>query len=191
MSSGGILTSRFRQCIGVVKYAPATVRRYRDCLVSRRLAIPFGSPLRDGVYQAEAPYVIVLRTTFVYSSRAREMLTPYTDAASFVRANCYVASLAVIFLRCRDYRSFLSSQTPRNFADSTGLIALPKRRTFCWGAAWAREKYVNSLFSEANVIPLVRAQFSQVIQALSSRLQFAIISLLYVIRFVSSTKPTT
>ena len=135
MSSGGILTSHSRQCIGVVKYAPATVRRYRDCLVSRRLAIPLGSPLRDGIYQAETPYVIVLRTTFVYSSRAREMLTPYTDTASFVRANYYIASLAVIFLRYRNYRSFLSSQIPRNFADSTGLIALPERRTFWWGAA--------------------------------------------------------
>src|SRR5208282_1927407 len=178
MSSGGILTSRFRQYIGVVKYVPATVRRYRDYLVSRRLAIPLGSPSQDGIYQAEAPYVITLRTTFVYSSRTREMLTPYTDTASFVRANCCVASLAVIFLRYRDYRSFLSSQTSRNFADSTGLIALPKRRTFYWGAAWACEKCINSLFSGANVIPLVRAQFSQVIQALSSRLQFAAISLL-------------
>src|SRR5271157_1145852 len=178
MSSGSILTSRSRQYIGVVKYTPATVYRYRDCLVSRRLAIPLGLPSRDGIYQAEAPYAIVFRTTFVYSSCAREMLTLYTDAASFVSANCCIASLAVIFLRCRDHRSFLSSQTLRNFADSTGLIALPKRRTFCWGAAWAREKYINSLFSEANVIPLVRAQFSQMIQALSSRLQFATISLL-------------
>src|SRR5208283_5209839 len=127
MSSGGILTSRSRQCIGVAKYAPATVRRHRDCLVSRRLAIPLGSPSRDGICQAEAPYAIALRTTFVYSSRALEMLTPHTDAASFVSANCCVASLAVIFLRCRDHRSFLSSQTPRNLADSTGLIALPKR----------------------------------------------------------------
>src|SRR5208337_2086920 len=151
MSSGGILTSRSRQCIGVVKYTPAIVRRYRDCLVSRRLAIPLGSSSRDGVCQAEAPYVIVLRTTFVYSSCVREMLTPHTDAASFVRANCYIASLAVIFLRCYDHRSFLSSQTPRNFADSTGLIALPERRTFCWGAAWTCEKYINSLFSGANV----------------------------------------
>src|SRR5208337_5494237 len=117
MSSGGILTSRSRQCIGVAKYIPATVRRHRDCLVSRRLAIPFGSPSRDGVYQAEAPYVIAFRTTFVYSSRAREMLTPYTDTTSFVRANYYIASLAVIFLRYRNHRSFLSSQTPRNFAD--------------------------------------------------------------------------
>jgi len=163
MSSGGILTSRSRQCIGVAKYAPATVRRHRDCLVSRRLAIPLGSPSRDGICQAEAPYAIALRTTFVYSSRAREMLTPHTDTASFVRANCYIASLAVIFLRYRNHRSFLSNQTPRNFADSTGLIALPERRTFCWGAAWAREKCINSLFSGANVIPLVRAQFSQVI----------------------------
>src|SRR5208282_2018882 len=165
MSSGGILTSRFRQYIGVAKYAPATVYRYRDCLISRRLAIPLGSPLRDGIYQAETPYAIALRTTFVYSSRAREMLTPYTDTASFVSANCYIASLAVIFLRCRAYRSFLSSQTPRNLADSTGLIALPERRTFWWGAAWAREKCINSLFSGVAVIPLVRAQFSQVIQA--------------------------
>src|SRR5271157_4123335 len=178
MSSGGILTSRSRQYIGVAKYTPATVRKHRDCLVSRRLAIPLSSPSRDGVCQAEAPYAIALRTTFVYSSRAREMLTPYTDTASFVKANCCVASLAVIFLRCRDHRSFLSSQTPRNFADSTGLIVLPERRTFCWEAAWAYEKCINSLFSEANVIPLVRAQFSQVIQALSSRLQFATISLL-------------
>src|SRR5208282_5652190 len=130
MSSGGILTSRSRQYIGMAKYAPATVRRHRDCLVSRRLAIPLGSPSRDGVYQVKAPYVIALRTTFVYSFRVREMLTPYTDAASFVSANCYIASLAVIFLRCRDHRSFLSSQTPRNLADSTGLIALPERRTF-------------------------------------------------------------
>src|SRR5208282_3732521 len=114
----------------MAKYTPATVRRYRDCLVSRRLAIPLGSPSRDGIYQAKAPYVIVLRTTFVYSSRVREMLTPHTDTASFVNANCYIASLAVIFLRCRNHRSFLSSQTPRNLADSTGLIALPKRRTF-------------------------------------------------------------
>src|SRR5271157_2144503 len=114
----------------MVKYAPATVRRHRDYLVSRRLAIPLSSPSRDGIYQAEAPYVIALRTTFVYSSRAREMLTPYTDTASFVRANYYIASLAVIFLRCRDHRSFLSSQTSRNLADSTGLIALLKRRTF-------------------------------------------------------------
>src|SRR5208282_1244287 len=135
MSSGGILTSRSRQCIGVAKYAPATVRRHRDYLVSRRLAIPLGSPLRDGICQAEAPYAIALRTTFVYSSRVREMLTSYTDTASFVKANCYIASLAVIFLGCRNHRSFLSSQTPRNFADFTGLIALPKRRTFCWGAA--------------------------------------------------------
>src|SRR5208337_824359 len=178
MSSGGILTSRSRQYIGVAKYAPATVRRYRDYLVSRRLAIPLGSPSRDGIYQAEAPYAIVLRTTFVYSFRAREILTPYTDTASFVRANYYIASLAVIFLRYRNHRSFLSSQTPKNLADSTGLIVLPERRTFCWEAAWARQKYINSLFSGANVIPLVRAQFSQVIQALSSRLQFAIISLL-------------
>src|SRR5208337_508329 len=178
MSSGGILTSRFKQCIGVAKYIPATVRRHRNCLVSRRLAIPLGPPSRDGIYQAEAPYAIALRTTFVYSFRAREMLTPYTDTASFVRANCYIASLAVILLRCCNHRSFLSSQTSRNFTDSTGLIALPERRTFCWGAAWAREKCINSLFSGANVIPLVRAQFSQVIQALSSRLQFAIISLL-------------
>src|SRR5208282_2603165 len=130
MSSGGILTSRSKQYIEVAKYAPATVRRYRDCLVSRRLAIPLGSPLRDGIYQAEAPYAIVLRTTFVYSSRTREMLTPYTDTASFVRANCYIASLAVIFLRCCNHRSFLSSQISRNFADSTGLIALSERRTF-------------------------------------------------------------
>src|SRR5208282_2576118 len=178
MSSGGILTSRSRQCIGVAKYAPATVYRYRDCLVSRRLAIPLGSPLRNGVYQAETPYTIVFRTTFIYSSRAREILTPYTDTASFVKANCYIASLAVIFLRCRNHRSFLSSQTPKNLANSTGLIALPERRTFWWGAAWAREKCINSLFSGANVIPLVRAQFSQVIQTLSSRLQFAAISLL-------------
>src|SRR5271157_773264 len=131
MFSGGILTSRSRQCIGMAKYAPATVRRYRDCLVSKRLVIPLGSPSRDGMCQAEAPYAIALRTTFVYSFRAREILTPYTDAASFVRANCYVASLAVIFLRYRDHRSFLSSQTPRNFADFTGLIVLPERRTFC------------------------------------------------------------
>src|SRR5208282_3006816 len=103
MSSGGILTSHFRQCIGVAKYAPVTVRRHRDCLVSRRLAIPLGSPSRDGIYQAEAPYAITLRTTFVYSSRAREMLTPHTDAASFVRANYCVASLAVVFLRCCDH----------------------------------------------------------------------------------------
>src|SRR5208282_1324548 len=178
MSSGGISTSRSRQYIGVAKYAPATVRRHRDYLVNRRLAIPLGSPSRDGIYQAEAPYAIAFRTTFVYSSRTREMLTPYTDAASFVRANCYIASLAVIFLRYRNYRSFLSSQTPRNFADSTGLIVLPERRTFCWEAAWAYEKCINSLFSGANVIPLVRAQFSQVIQTLSSRLQFAAISLL-------------
>src|SRR5208337_5129637 len=143
MSNGSILTSRFRQYIGVVKYAPATVRRHRDYLVSRRLAIPLGPPSRDGIYQAETPYAIVLRTTFVYSFRAREMLTPYTDTASFVRANCCIASLAVIFLRCRNHRSFLSSQTPKNFANSTGLIVLPKRRTFCWGAAWAREKYIN------------------------------------------------
>src|SRR5208337_971062 len=98
--------------------------------------------------------------------------------ASFVSANCCVASLAVIFLRCRDYRSFLSSQIPRNLVNFTGLIVLPERRTFWWGATWAREKCINSLFSGANVIPLVRAQFSQVIQALSSRLQFAAISLL-------------
>src|SRR5208337_3855715 len=104
MSSGGILTSRSRQCIGVAKYTPATIRRHRDYLVSRRLAIPLGSPSRDGIYQAETPYVIVIRTTFVYSSRTREMLTPYTDTASFVRANCYITSLAVIFLRCRNYR---------------------------------------------------------------------------------------
>src|SRR5208337_154855 len=120
MSSGGILTSRSRQYIGVAKYTPATVRRHRNCLVNRRLAIPLGSPSRDSIYQAEAPYAIALRTTFVYSSRAREMLTPYTDAASFVKANYYIASLAVIFLRYRNHRSFLSSQTPRNFADSTG-----------------------------------------------------------------------
>src|SRR5271157_4784953 len=106
MSSGSILTSRSKQCIGVVKYVPATVRRHRDCLVNRRLAIPLGSPSRDGIYQAEAPYAIVLRTTFVYSFRVREMLIPYTDTASFVSANCCVASLAVIFLRCRNYRSF-------------------------------------------------------------------------------------
>src|SRR5208282_6695245 len=99
MSSGGILTSHSRQCIGVAKYAPATVRRHRDCLVSRRLAIPLGSPSRDGMCQAEAPYAIALRTTFVYSSRTREILTPHTDTASFVRANYYIASLAVIFLR--------------------------------------------------------------------------------------------
>src|SRR5271157_3342157 len=178
MSSGGILTSRSRQCIGVAKYTPATVYRYRDCLVSRRLAIPLSSPSRDGIYQAETPYAIALRTTFVYSSRAREMLTPYTDIASFVKANYYITSLAVIFLRYRNHRSFLSSQIPRNFVNSTGLIALPERRTFCWGAAWAREKCINSLFSGANVIPLVRAQFSSVTQALSSRLQFAAISLL-------------
>src|SRR5208282_618043 len=122
MSSGGILTSRSRQYIGVAKYAPATVRRHRDCLVSRRLAIPLGSPSRDSVYQAETPYVIALRTTFVYSSRTREILTPYTDTASFVNANYYIASLTVIFLRCRNHRSFLSSQTPRNLADFTGLI---------------------------------------------------------------------
>src|SRR5271157_373823 len=119
MSSGGILISRFRQGIGMAKYAPVTVRRYRDYLVNRRLAIPLGSPSRDSIYQAEAPYAITLRTTFVYSSRAREILTPYTDTVSFVRANCYVTSLAVIFLRCRDHRSFLSSQIPRNFANST------------------------------------------------------------------------
>src|SRR5208282_5332037 len=160
MSSGGILTSRSRQYIGVAKYVPVTVRRHRDCLVSRRLAIPLGSPSRDGVCQAEAPYAIVLRTTFVYSFRTREMLTPYTDAVSFVKANCYIASLAVIFLRYRDHRSFLSSQTPRNFADSTGLIALPKRRTFCWGAAWAREKCINSLFSVVAVLLIERNQFS-------------------------------
>src|SRR5208282_3045246 len=147
MSSGGILTSRSRQYIGVAKYIPATVRRHRDCLVSKRLAIPLGSSSRDGIYQAEAPYAIALRTTFVYSSRVREMLTPHTDTASFIRANCYIASLAVIFLRCRNHRSFLSSQTPRNFADFTGLIVLPERRTFYWGAAWAREKCINSLFS--------------------------------------------
>src|SRR5208282_5913979 len=130
MSSGGILTSRSRQYIGVAKYAPATVRRHRDCLVSRRLAIPLGSPSRDGVCQAEAPYVIALRTTFVYSSRTREILTPYTDTASFVRANCYIASLAVIFLKYRNHRSCPSSQTPKNFADSTGLLGVSNRLTF-------------------------------------------------------------
>src|SRR5271157_642241 len=145
MSSGGILTSRSRQYIGVAKYTPATVRKHRDCLVSRRLAIPLSSPSRDGVCQAEAPYAIALRTTFVYSSRAREMLTPHTDAASFVRANCCVASLAVIFLRCRDHRSFLSSQTPRNFAHFTCLIALPEGQILCSGGAWVRETCTNSL----------------------------------------------
>src|SRR5208282_5188851 len=162
----------------MAKYTPVTVCRYRNYLVSRRLAIPFGSPLRDGIYQAETPYAIALRTTFAYSSRTREMLTPHTDAASFVRANCYIASLAVIFLRYRDHRSFLSNQTPKNLADSTGLIVLPERWTFCWGAAWMREKCINSLFPGANVMPLVRAQFSQVIHALFSRLQFTAILLL-------------
>ena len=107
-----------------------------------------------------------------------------------VRASCCVAILTLSCLRCLVHRSFLSSQTPRNRADSVGRTTLPKSRISWPVGFWVQMKYISSLFSGTKIMPFVFAHTSQMVYALSSRRTLTVASP-QTSRFVSSANPAT
>jgi hypothetical protein len=126
----------------------------------------------------------------VYSIQAFDRLTPYIEAANLVRASYCITILTLSCLKYLVHRSFLSSQTPKNQADSVGRTTLPESRISWPVGFWAQVKYISSLFSRAKVIPLVFAYTSQMVHTLSSRQTLTVASP-QTNRFISSTNPAT
>ncbi len=112
------------------------------------------------------------------------------DAANLMSAYCCFESLAYIILKCLCHLNFWFSQTPRNLADSTGVISMPESCTIDLDKVCARMKCISSLFSGTNAILLITVHLSYIIHICSRRLQFVVISLLYTIRLVLFANPT-
>jgi hypothetical protein len=171
-------------------YAPATVRRQCVCAAISLRVAPFGLPSVVGVWNTEAPYATALRITFVYISLALARLQPYADTASLVSAKFWVDSFPLTLCICSVKVSFLSSHTPKNRVDSCGSISLTPRRTFSLIGCLARVKWISSLFSGTNCIPLELAHSLHICHACPSLCRFVCASLAKLRRFVSSAKPT-
>ncbi len=113
------------------------------------------------------------------------------DTVNLMSVYCCFESLICIILRCLYHLNFWSSQILRNLADSIGVISVSESRIICLGRMYAWVKCISSLFSGANVIPLVTVHLSYTAYMHSRCLQFVVILLLYMIRLVSFANPTT
>jgi hypothetical protein len=168
-------------------YAPLIIRRHLFYTKVKALLNFFRPPFIS--CQFGAAYANTLRITTAYTCFALGTLIPYAKAANLLNASICVAIFLLIFAKWAFQDSLLLSYTFKNRASVMGRIITAPRRRSSSQLACARLKCSNSLFSEANFIPVFCNHFSQVPHAAFSRFFVFSNVLPTANKFVSSANP--
>jgi hypothetical protein len=139
--------------------------------------------------QLGAAYASMLRIIIAYTCFALGTLVFYAKAANLLNASICVAIFLLILAEWVFQNSLLLSHTSKNRALVMGRIITASRRRSSSQLACAWLKCNNSLFSEANSIPVFCNHFSQVPYAAFNR--FLIFSNVFSIanKFISFANP--